>query len=615
MMSEDTMSRLLAELKRRNVLRAGAWYAAMAWLLVQVATQVFPFFDVPNWAVRWTVIAAVAGFPLALTISWFFELTPKGLQLESELESSESIPRRRGGRGDRWIIAILGLAVVLLLADQLISRRQDAIEGLGAASPPASAIAAKSIAAKSIAVIPLSDEGGEQSQQYFSDGLSEDLITSLSQFDGLKVISRNSSFRFRDSKDDVRAIGEKLGVTHLLEGSVRHAGDAVRISAELVDAADGSTLWSQRYDREYKDLFALQDEIATAVASALKAELLGTAGAVVQSDRPPSGNLDAYQSMLHGKFCRARGSEEDLRKAIDFYNDAIRLDPGYARAYTGLSFAWGNLGGNFLGGEEAQQAYAKARAAAATAISLNPNLAAAHIAQGRLLEVTDFDRAAAEAEYRRALQLAPNDGEAQYALALMTGTLGQPERAIEQVRQSLIVDPLRAAAYDRLSRYLTALGRLDEADQASRTAIEMQPAADFFRIQLTVIEVLRGDAQAALHIAQQIQPGSWQDAALAIARQIGSDHAAADAALQNLIDKDAGNGAYQIAEVYALRKQPDQAFEWLERARAHRDPGILMLLNDQLLLAYKDDPRFAAFCRKVGLPVPGSPGARGVAAS
>ena len=603
------MSRLLAELKRRNVLRACAWYAATAWLLVQVATQVFPFFDVPDWAVRWTVMAAVAGFPLALTVSWFYELTPKGLRLESELESSESMPRH-GRRGDRWIIAILGLAVVLLLTDQLVSRREAAIGGPGAASPAASAIAARSIA-----VIPLSDEGGEQSEQYFSDGLSEDLITSLSQFDGLKVISRNSSFRFRDSKDDARAIGEKLGVTHLLEGSVRHAGEAVRISAELVDAADGSTLWSQRYDRQYKDLFALQDEIANAVATALKAQLLDAAGAVVQSDRPPGGNLDAYQSMLHGKFYRARGNEEDLRKAIDFYNDAIRLDSDYARAYTGLSFAWGKLAGNFFGGEEAQQAYAKARAAAATALSLNPNLAAAHIAQGRLLEITDFDRAGAEAEYRRAVQLAPNDGEAQYALALMTGTLGQPERAMEQVRQSLIVDPLRATAYDRISRYLTVLGRLDEADQASRTAIEMQPATGFFRLQLTVIEVLRGNAHAALQMAQQIPPGNVQDAALAIARQIGADHAAADAALRDLIDKDAGDGAYQIAEVYALRKQPDQAFEWLERARAQRDPGILKLLNDPLLLAYRNDPRFAAFCRKVRLPVPGSTSARGVATS
>jgi TolB-like protein/Tfp pilus assembly protein PilF len=597
------MSGLFAELKRRNVLRAGALYAAAAWLLVQVATQVFPFFDIPDWAVRWTVIAAVAGFPIVLTISWFYELTPQGFKSESDLALSESVPRH-GHRMNRWIIAILGFAIVLLVADRVVLRK-DTIE-VHTATPDA----ASPTAAKAIAVMPLTDEGGEQSQQYFSDGLSEDLITTLSQFDSLKVISRNSSFRFRDGKDDAKAIGQKLGVTHLLEGSVRHAGDAVRISASLVNVADGSTLWSQRYDREYKDLFALQDEISNAVATALAAKLVNDAGVVMQNDRPPSGNLDAYQSMLQGRFYRFRGNQEDQHKAISLYNEAIRLDPGYARAYTGLAIAWANLGGNFLAGDEAQQAYAKARAAAATALSLNPNLAAAHVAHGKLLEILDFDRAGAEAEYRLALRLAPNDGDAKYYLALMAGSRGQPEQAIEQIRQALDVDPLRAGSYDQICGYLAVLGRLDEAERACRTAIEMQPATASFHARRALIEVLQGNAQAAVDAAEQAPAGSWKDIALATAHQIGDDRAAADAALQNLIDKQAGNSAYQIAEVYALRKQSDLAFEWLERARANRDPGIATLLTDPLLLAYKDDPRFTAFCGKVRLPVPGEVASR-----
>jgi len=597
MMSEDGVS-LFRELKRRNVLRAAALYAAAAWLLVQVATQVFPFFDVPNWAVRWTVIAVVGAFPLVLAISWFYEFTPNGVELESEVDRSASNQRRSGRAVNRWTIAILALAVALLLANQVWSLH-GAVGIVGGTPAPAPVGVAKSIA-----VLPLIEEGGDARQQYFSDGLTEDLITTLSQFDGLKVISRNSSFQFRDSKEDTRTIGRKLGVTHLLEGSVRHDGDAVRISAALVNAADGSTLWSQRFDRQYKELFSLQDEIANQVAAALTVKLMNESGVIVQSDRPPSGNLDAYQSMLQAKFYRFRGNEDDQRKAIALYNDAIRLDPAYARAYTGLSIAWANLGGNFLAGDEAQEAYANARKAAATALSLSPNLAAAHVAHAKLLQTLDFDRAGAQAEYRRALQLAPNDSDAKYDLALMTGARGQPERAIEQIRESLVDDPLRAASYGRISGYLAALGRLDEAVEASRTAIEMRPATAAFQSRLVLLEVLRGNAKAALDVAEHVPAGSWKDIALATAHQIGSDRATADAALQKLIDQQAGNSAYQIAQVYALRKQPDQVFAWLDRARANRDPGISYLLTDPLLLRYKDDPRFAVFCAEVNLPSP-----------
>ena len=308
--------------------------------------------------------------------------------------------------------------------------------------------------------------------------------------------------------------------------------------------------------------------------------------------------------MLQAKFYRFRGNEDDQRKAIALYNDAIRLDPTYARAYTGLSIAWANLGGNFLAGEEAQAAYAKSRAAAATALSLNPNLAAAHVAHGRLLEMLDFDRAGAESEYRRALQLAPNDSGAKFDLAMMTGARGEPERAIEQIRESLVDDPLRANSYAGISGYLAALGRLDEAAEASRVAIEMQLATAAFQSQLVDIAVLRGDAKAALDLAAHVPEGGWKDIALATAQQIGSDQTAADAALQNVIDQQAGDSAYQIAQIYALRKQPDEAFAWLERARANRDPGIAMLLTDPFLMRYKDDPRFAAFCAEVNLPTP-----------
>jgi TolB-like protein/Flp pilus assembly protein TadD len=582
-----------SELKRRNVIRAATFYAASAWLLVQIATQVFPFFDIPNWVVLWIVVAAMIGFPFAMLFSWFYEWTPHGIERESEVDPEASITLETGRRLDRWIIVVLGVAVVLLLANTFVPHKDVSLAG--------------GVSDESIAVLPLTNESGDKDEQYFSDGLSEDLITALTQFQGLKVISRNSSFQFRDSKDQSKTIGAKLGVAHLLEGSVRRAGDQVRVSAELVNVVDGTALWSQRYDRPYKDLFALQDDITQAVASALKTTLMAGATSATRSDRPPSGNLDAYTAYLEGKFYFARNTEVDYRKAIDGYNTAIRLDPRYAQAYAGVSHAWTVFAVQFLDGASAQEAYSKARVAANTALTLDPNLGAAYGAHGSLLLNADLDWLGAEADYRRALQLAPNDDTAKANLGQLLAAIGQPEQAIDLTRQALANDPLNARWYAWLCRFLTPLGHLDMAEQAIRTSIELRPEAAGYHALLTIVAIQRGDAKAALTSAQQERPGPYQDIALALAQQIGGDHVAADAALQSLIQKDAESAAYQIAEVQALRKDPDHAFAWLDRAWASHDAGIQYLLYDPFLLRYKTDPRFAGFCRKVGLPVPGVP--------
>ncbi len=230
------MASFFNELKRRNVYRAAAFYAAAAWLLVQIATQVFPFFDIPNWSVRLVVIAVIVAFPFALLFSWFYELTPQGIKRESEVDRNESIVRVTGKKLDRWIIATLGLAVVLLLADKFVLRR------------PASEVAVTS--GKSIAVLPFANTSGDTANEYFSDGLSEELISSLSRLADLKVIGRTSSFQFKGKTDDSIAIGQKLGVVYLLEGSVRKSSERVRIAVELVKSADGANVWSESYDRE-----------------------------------------------------------------------------------------------------------------------------------------------------------------------------------------------------------------------------------------------------------------------------------------------------------------------------------------------------------------------------
>jgi TolB-like protein/Tfp pilus assembly protein PilF len=572
------------ELKRRNVLRAGVLYIGAIWALAQGISQLGPSLGLPDWATRWFLVAGVVGFPFWLIFSWLYELTPQGFKRESEVPVDASITRTTGRKLDFAIIGVLALAVVMLLTNQFMSHKE-----------------ANTAPDKSIAVLPLVNAGGNRDEQFFSDGLSENLIIALSQFDGLTVIGRNSSFQFRDSKDDSKAIGMKLGVATLLEGSVQHAGDIVRVSAELISAASGRTLWSQQYDRPYKDLFALQDDVTRAVATALKAKLLATGDAAIQTDRPPGGNLDAYSAYLRGRSHEDLSTEADLRQAIAQYATATRIDPAYALAWAALSRSEAWLAGEFLGGTEANELNAQARKASDTALRLEPNLAAAHDARGELLSAVDFDWDGAEAEYRRALQIAPNTNEAMESLGLLLAARGQPEQAIVQTRQALATDPMRAVTYRLLSRYLNGLGRFDESEQAIRKAIELQPTKNVFEAGLVEVEVLRGDATAALAAAERTLPGSWQDFAFALARQLGGDRAAADAALQALIDRRAVEMAYQIAQVQALRRDADKAFEWLDRALANRDPGIQFLLVDPFLLRYRNDPRFAAFCAKIGL--------------
>lgn len=604
------------ELKRRHVVRVAIAYALTGWLIVQIATQVFPFFNIPGWAVRLIVILIVIGFPVAVALAWVYELTPEGIRRTEAADApearSEYAQRDVGRKLNAVIIAVLVLAVALLgwrlyavryqpPSTAKLAPSSPAAKPIASAKTVALAVPARNIPEKSVAVLPFANESGDRDQQFFSDGLSEDLINALSQFAELKVISRNSAFQFRDSHADSQAIGEKLGVAHLLEGSVRKQGGEVRISAELVKAVDGTILWSQQYDRPYKDLFALQDAITTAVAGALKAKLLAANGAVMQSDRPPSGNLDAYTPYLRGVAGYARGDEAGLRQAIAAYQRAVAIDPHYAAAWAALSRAWARLGAGFLDGVAQKKAFAQARRTSDKALQLAPDLAAAHGARS-YLSFIESDWNEAQTEIRRALQLAPHDGDAKHLYGQVLATLGQCGRAVDLTQQALQADPRNGISYYRLSQFLACSGQSAGAEQAIHTAIALQPQSTAYHEWLTILAVVQGDATAALTAARQEPPGAWHNVAVALALQIGTDHAAADGALRKVITEQAGAAAYQIAEVYALRKDPDNLFKWLDRAWSIRDPGIAYLLFDPLILRYKGDPRFAAFCKKVGLP-------------
>jgi TolB-like protein/Tfp pilus assembly protein PilF len=504
-------------------------------------------------------------------------------------------------------VVLLVLALAYFAFDKFVlgPRREAALvvsaQQAAAKAATKDATQAAAVPTRSIAVLPLANAGASD-QQFFADGLSEALIVALSQFDGLKVIGRNSAFQFRDSKEGSRAIGAKLGVRHLLEGSVQHAGDAVRISLELIDAASGQALWSQRYDRPYKDLFKLQDDITAAVAGALKTRL--QAGETqAQSDRPPSGNLDAYNAYLLGQFYLRRNTEADARAAITQLQRAVEIDPAYGAAYGLTARVWTGIGTNFAAGEEMQRMYANAQSAVDRALALAPGLAATHAAYARLL-MARLEWRASDAEIRRALELAPEDGEVLFLLGRAEGRRGRLREAVILTQRSLVTDPLNARNYAWLATYLLSLDRMAEAEAAIDKAIELEPKSVYSHVLLTIAKVLQGDASAALVAAEAEPVGGWRDFALALAAQVGQDRAAADARLKEFIARDSDQSAFQIAEVQALRDDPDAMFEWLERARMQRDPGLESLLMSPLLRRHLHDPRFAAFARSIGLPAP-----------
>jgi TolB-like protein/Tfp pilus assembly protein PilF len=605
---------LLAELQRRNVVRMAGLYLVGAWLMTQVASTVLPMFDAPGWLPRTIVTLLAIGFLPAMVFAWVFELTPGGLKLDADVLPEDSIGLQTARRMDRAIIVVLAIALIYFGFDKFVLAPRREASLVTEAQHEGARREAVKVSAKSIAVLPLANLSGDAEQQYFSDGLTENLITALSQFDGLQVIGRSSAFQFRDSRESSKAIGAKLGVANLLEGSVRKLGNTVRINAQLVDATTGRALWSQRYDRPYQDLFALQDEITQAVAAALSARLLDRTKAAAQSDRPPGGNLDAYTAWLQGAFQRDLRTVDSYRRAIGYFDRAIELDPGYALAYAGRAYTRANLAGNF-GGEEKQRINAQAHADARRALALAPQLAEAHLAMGRVLRNADLDPKAAEVEYRKAVALAPEAPRPLQHLGGVLANLGQQAPSLTLLQRALRLDPLNADLHRDMASILTAVGRLDDAERQLRKAIELRPEAGRNHGMLGKIAVLRGDWAAALREAEAEPPGWVHDQVLALAHQMGPDRAIADAALRGFVAQHADASAFQVAELYALRKQPDEAFAWLERAYAARDPGVTELWISPFLLAYRNDPRFTAFCRKAQLPTPAELDANGIAAS
>jgi len=573
-----------AELKRRNVYKVAVAYAIVGWLLIQIATQVFPFLEIPTWVVRLVIALVAIGFPIALIIAWAFESTPEGIKrtLVADAASQRS-------RGKVWIYVVI-VAALLSIGLFFLGRYTAG----GHTTPRQSE--ASTVPQKSIAVLPLLNESGDPKDEYFSDGLSEELIAALAQINGLKVIGRSSSFRFKERREESRTIGEKLGVATLLEGTVRKQGNRVRIVAELINAADGIELWTRTFDRELKDIFAVQQEIAAAVAASLKMTLLGA------NQRPSTDsatqNIEAHNAYLLGHYHFQRRNIEDYRKAVAHYDEATRLDPEYALAYAERSEAW-TLIGDLSG--ESKTAWPKARSDAEHAVAIAPTLAEAHGALGWVRFFVEWKFAEGLEELRRAKELSPANPTANDLLGRVLPYLGKLDEAEAQARQAVELDPL-GFTQNNLARILWFKGKNDEADKVARRVAELQPTAASSRRWQVLIAVQKGDGETALREAQSEPDEGYRRFLVALAHYVRGDGNAADAALNELIQYGRDTLAYQIAEVYAVRGETDKAFEWLQIAYDNHDTGMLAILVDPLLHGLRDDPRYKALVAKMNFP-------------
>jgi TolB-like protein/Tfp pilus assembly protein PilF len=581
---------IFTELKRRNVYKVAVAYAVVGWLLIQVATQVFPFLEIPNWMIRIVILLTALGFPVALVIAWAFELTPEGIKRTEAADAA-----RQRSRGGVWI-AVVVVAAMLSLGLFFLGRYTAGRATSGVSDP-----AATSNAQKSIAVLPLVNTSGDPSNEYFSDGLSEELIAVLAKIPELKVIGRSSSFFFKGKSNDSAAIGQKLGVANLIEGSVRKQGDRVRIIAELISAADGRSLWSETYDRELKDVFAVQVEIAKSVAEQMKVRLLGEK---TRSDAAPSNqNPAAHNAVLQSDFYFQQQTAESIRKAISFAQEAVGLDPNYALAYAKLSQAWRQYGASFAT-DNAEKAYEEARVAAEKAVSLAPDLVEVRKAIGWISMTPALDFRTAEKEFRRALELSPNDAGAKNALSYSLMAQGRLAEAEQACREAISLDPLLTTLWYNLGRLAVARGSYKDGEETFHKGLEIQPQAARFHTYLAALEILQKNPTAALQQAQLEPDVFWREYALTLVQQTQPDRSAAETALRNFSSKYASNGAYQIAVIHALRKEPDEMFRWLDNAYVTHDSGLTQLVITPFVFEYRDDPRFVALCQKLGVQLP-----------
>jgi serine/threonine-protein kinase len=581
----STLKNFFSELKRRNVYKVAVAYAVVGWLVIQVSATVLPTFHAPEWVVQTLVVLVAVGFPIALVIAWAFELTPEGIKRTEDVDLAASA---RQPRKHAWIVVVIvgaALSVGLFFIGRYTARNS---------------ASASELSAKSIAVLPFVNMSADKNDEYLSDGVSEELIAALSKINGLQVKARTSSFAFKGKNEDIQKIGDLLHASHLLEGSVAKAGNKLRITAQLIQASDGNHEWSDTYDRDMQDIFAVRSEVAQKVAETLKVRLLGEEKRKI--DKKPTENLEAYDAYLKGRYFFNRPSDQNLSKAISQFEDAVRLDPNFAAAYSGLSdaYLWAAFNEGIITAAEGKR---KARSTAEKSLQLNEASAEAHTSLANYLSWYEHDWAASEREFRRAIALNPNYAFAHDQFALTLALQGRLAESETEGRRAAQLDPLNPAIAIDNTLGLTAQGEFQQAKEEAKRGAELDPEFFFPQLQFGWIDIQAGNAKAAIPALQKavaMESPPFVIAWLGYAYGAAGDRNAALATIEQLKKKSV-NGyvpQFNLAMIHLGLGDRDRALDLLEQASAADSQWMMYLKIDRIFDSLRADPRFVVLMKK-----------------
>lgn len=596
---------LFTELNRRNVIRVGAAYTVAAWLLIQVAETIFPLFGFDDSPARIVVIMLAIGFLPTLVFAWAFEMTPEGLKKEKDVDRSHSITPYTGKKLDRIILVVMVLALAYFAFDKFVLSEQreaalerQADERLASATEQArqqgrsEALSSVHNGDNSIAVLPFVDMSSDKDQEYMSDGIAEELLNLLAKIPELRVISRSSAFSYKGKDIKLAQVAEELNVTHILEGSVRKAGNQIRITAQLIEARSDSHLWSETYDRTLDDIFAIQDEISASVVSQLEIKLLGEAPHLRET------NPEAYALYLRARHLHAQGSPETYRQANDMFKQAVALDPEFASAWDSLANNYMTLANSSL--LQADEGYPLARAAAEKALAIDPDHALALSHLGWIAMTHDNDPTQAASYLERALQLAPGNSDIISNAASLLFFLGRYQESIALNEYANARDPVNPVGFSNIGYLYMVVGRLEDAVAAYEEVRRLSPAYLGNYYYMGTALLLMGKPEAALAAMQKEQYTVYRLLGEAVAYHALGDSRASDAALAEVIEKYEAEWAYNIAYVLAYRNEADRAFEWLDKAVEYRDTGLVEVMAKPEFANIHDDPRWLPFLESVG---------------
>ena len=576
-----------SELKRRNVYKVAVAYAVVGWLLVQVTTQVFPIFEIPNWALRLIVLAIIIGFPIALVLAWAFELTPEGIKHTEDVDLSD----KRASKKRTWIyVTLIGAAL------------SAALFFVGRLSAPNSGASPAALPEKSIAVLPFENQNRDPDTDYLCDGIPESIINSLSELPKLKVMSRNSVFHYKGKEADAQTVGKELKVQTLLTGRVRQRGDSLTIGVELINAQDNSQLWGQQYSRKLADVFAVQEEIAKEVSDKLRLKLTGTEKE--QLAKRPTENLKAFQYYMQGRAAAQRRTNADLLASVSYYEKALQEDGKYALAYAGLADAYANLG--YYGSIAPIEGRRKAEEAARKALELDDKLAEAHAALGlAYIGFAPSNFSIGDKELRHAIELSPNLAVAHYDLGLSFIRQGRLDEASAELMKARALDPLSSVIARAVVIPYYFKRDYGRAFELLRQANELGPALSAtWEIGLFIRSGSIKEAFAEIEKAKDARrndPLLIYSAGMAYAAS--GKHAEA---LQSIKELEAIAGsslstAHWIAKIYATLNDKENAFSWLERGLATGALGVFYK-DEPVWDPIRDDPRFEELVGKMVVP-------------